>query len=199
MTQFVFDLVEKGGYWGVALLMLLETIFPPIPSEVIMPLAGVVASRGELSLPLVIVAGTLGAMLGNFFWYAVAKLLGLDRFRPFIERYGRWLTMDWHEIERAHRLFDTHGGTIVFLGRMLPTVRSLVSVPAGLLRMKLVPFLIWSTLGSAIWTGGLATAGWVLGNRVDNVEKVLGPLSIAVIGAIVLWYIYRVIRWRPAG
>ena len=199
MTQFVFDLVEKGGYWGVALLMLLETIFPPIPSEVIMPLAGVVASRGELSLPLVIVAGTLGAMLGNFFWYAVAKLLGLDRFRPFLERYGRWLTMDWHEIERAHRLFDEHGGTIVFVGRMLPTVRSLVSVPAGLLRMKLVPFLIWSTLGSAIWTGGLATAGWVLGSRVDNVEKVLGPLSIAVIAAIILWYIYRVIMWRPVS
>ena len=199
MTQFVFDLVEKGGYWGVALLMLLETIFPPIPSEVIMPLAGVVASRGELSLPLVIVAGTLGAMVGNFFWYAVAKLLGLDRFRPFIERYGRWLTMDWQEIERAHRLFDEHGGTIVFVGRMLPTVRSLVSVPAGLLRMKLVPFLIWSTLGSAIWTGGLAIAGWVLGSQVDDVEKVLGPLSIAVIGAIVLWYIYRVIMWRPTG
>ena len=198
MTEFVFKLVEDGGYWGVALLMLLETIFPPIPSEVIMPLAGVVASRGHLSLPLVIAAGTAGAMLGNIIWYVAAKLLGLDRFRPYIERYGRWLTLDWAEIERAHRLFDKHGGAIVFVARMLPTVRSLVSIPAGLLKMKFVPFLLWSTLGSLIWTAGLAIAGWVLGQQFDHVETVLGPLSLTLIGGIVLWYVYRVITWRPA-
>ena len=197
MTEFVFKLVEDGGYWGVALLMLLETIFPPIPSEVIMPLAGVVASRGHLSLPFVVAAGTAGAMLGNIIWYVAAKLLGLERFRPYIEKYGRWLTLDWAEIERAHRLFDKHGGAIVFIARMLPTVRSLVSIPAGLLKMKFVPFLLWSTLGSLIWTAGLAIAGWVLGQQFDHIETVLGPLSIAVIAAIVLWYVYRVITWRP--
>ena len=199
MTEFVFKLVEQGGYWGVAFLMLLETIFPPIPSEVIMPLAGVVAARGQLSLPLVIAAGTAGAMLGNILWYVAAKLLGLDRFRPYIEKYGRWLTLDWAEIERAHRLFDKHGGAIVFIARMLPTVRSLVSIPAGLLKMKFVPFLLWSTLGSAIWTAGLAIAGWVLGQQFENIETVLGPLSLAVIGGIVFWYVYRVVTWRPAA
>ena len=198
MTDFVFDLINSGGYWGVALLMLLETIFPPIPSEVIMPLAGVVASRGELSLPLVIAAGTAGAMLGNIVWYGAAKLLGLDRFRPYIERYGRWLTVDWAEIERAHRLFDQHGGAIVFVARLLPTVRSLVSIPAGLLKMRFVPFLLWSTLGSTLWTAGLAIAGWVLGQQFKDVESVLGPLSLAVIVGILLWYIYRVVTWRPA-
>ncbi len=199
MTDFVFKLVEQGGYWGVAFLMLLETVFPPIPSEVIMPLAGVVAARGQLSLPLVIVSGTAGAMLGNILWYVAAKALGLDRFRPLINRYGRWLTIDWAEIERAHRLFDRHGGTIVFVARMLPTVRSLVSVPAGLLRMKFLPFVLWSTLGSLIWTAGLAIAGWVLGNQFSSVENVLGPLSVVVIGGIVLWYVYRVVTWRPAA
>jgi membrane protein DedA with SNARE-associated domain len=196
MTDFVFRLVEQGGYWGVAFLMFLETVFPPIPSEVIMPLAGVVAERGHLSLPLVIVAGTTGAMLGNIVWYVAAKLLGLERFRPLIERYGRWLTMDWHEIERAHTLFDKHGGTIVFVGRMLPTVRSLVSVPAGLLRMKWLPFMVWSTLGSLVWTAGLAIAGWILGTQFDRIDTVLGPLSLIVIGAIMLSYLYRVITWR---
>jgi membrane protein DedA with SNARE-associated domain len=198
MTDFVFKLVEQGGYWGVAFLMLLETVFPPIPSEVIMPLAGVVSARGQLSLPLVIASGTAGAMVGNILWYIAAKALGLDRFRPLINRYGRWLTIDWAEIERAHRLFDKHGGTIVFVARMLPTVRSLVSVPAGLLRMKFLPFVLWSTLGSLIWTAGLAIAGWVLGNQFSSIEKILGPLSVLVIGGIVLWYFYRVATWRPA-
>jgi membrane protein DedA with SNARE-associated domain len=198
MTDFVFKLVEQGGYWGVAFLMFLETVFPPIPSEVIMPLAGVVSARGQLSLPLVIASGTAGAMAGNILWYIAAKALGLDRFRPLINRYGRWLTIDWAEIERAHRLFDNHGGTIVFIARMLPTVRSLVSVPAGLLRMKFLPFVLWSTLGSLIWTAGLAIAGWVLGHEFSSIENILGPLSVVVIGGIVLWYVYRVVTWRPA-
>ncbi len=198
MTELIFKWIESGGYFGVFALMLLETVFPPIPSEVIMPLAGVVAARGHLSLPWVIVAGTAGAMVGNIIWYGAAKALGLTRFRPLIERYGRWLTLDWAEIERAHRLFDKHGGSLVFIGRMLPTVRSLVSIPAGLLKMRFVPFVLWSTVGSAVWTAGLATAGWVLGTEFDHVETVLGPLSLAVIVALAGWYVWRLATWRPA-
>jgi membrane protein DedA with SNARE-associated domain len=198
VTDFIFKWIEQGGYFGVFALMLLETVFPPIPSEVIMPLAGVVAARGSLSLPWVIVAGTAGAMVGNMIWYAAAKALGLDRFRPLIERYGRWLTLDWAEIERAHRLFDKHGGSLVFVGRMLPTVRSLVSIPAGLLRMRFVPFVLWSTLGSAIWTTGLALAGWVLGTEFAHIETVLGPLSLAVILGLAGWYVWRLATWRPS-
>ncbi len=198
MTDFIFRWIENGGYLGVFALMLLETIFPPIPSEVIMPLAGVVASRGAMSLPLVIVAGTAGAMVGNIIWYAAAKAIGVDRFRPLIERFGRWLTLDWAEIERAHRLFDRHGGSLVFVGRMLPTVRSLVSIPAGLLKMRFLPFVLWSTLGSLIWTAALATAGWVLGQQFDRIESVIGPLSIAVIVGVVGWYFWRLATWRPS-
>ena len=198
MAEFIFKWIEDGGYLGVFALMLLETIFPPIPSEVIMPLAGVVAARGSMSLPWVVVAGTAGAMVGNVIWYAAAKALGLARFRPLIDRYGRWLTIDWAEIERAHRLFDNHGGTLVFIGRMLPTVRSLVSIPAGLLRMRFVPFVLWSTLGSAVWTAGLALAGWVLGHEFEHVETILGPLSLAVIVGLAGWYVWRLATWRPA-
>ena len=198
MAEWVFRIVEWGGYWGVALLMFLETVFPPIPSEVVMPLAGVVAARGHLSLTAVIIAGTLGSMLGNLLWYGVAHWLGLTRFRPLIDRYGRWLTLDWAEIERAHRLFDTRGRMIVFVGRMLPTIRTLVSIPAGLLKMRFMPFMFWSTLGSMIWTAGLAVAGWVLGHEFSRVETVLGPVSLILIVGIALWYFYRVITWRPA-
>lgn len=197
MTDFIFRWIEDAGYLGVFALMLLETVFPPIPSEVIMPLAGVVASRGSMALPLVILAGTAGAMVGNLFWYAIAHWFGIKRLQPLIERYGRWLTLDWHEVERVHQLFAKHGGTIVFVGRMLPTLRSLISLPAGLLRMKLLPFLLWSTAGSAIWTAGLATAGWILGSQFERVETVLGPLSVAVIAAGALFYAYRVVTWRP--
>jgi membrane protein DedA with SNARE-associated domain len=199
MTDWIFRLIEGGGYLGVALLMFLETVFPPIPSEVIMPLAGVVSARGHLSLPLVILAGTAGAMAGNMVWYWAAHALGLQRLRPLIERHGRWLTLDWPEIERAERLFDKHGGTLVFIGRMLPTVRSLVSIPAGLLRMRFVPFVLWSTLGSALWTAGLALAGWVLGHEFAHVETILGPLSLAVIAAIIGWYLWRVLTWHPSA
>ena len=133
--------------------MFLETIFPPIPSEVIMPVAGV-ARRAGAARPCggVIASGTAGAMLGNLFWYLVARVIGMKRFRPFIERYGRWLTMDWDDVEKAERLFGRFGGLIVSLGRMLPTIRSMVSIPAGLLNMRLKSFLIWSTLGTAVWT-----------------------------------------------
>ena len=199
MSDFVFRWIEQGGYLGVFALMFLETIFPPIPSEVIMPLAGVIAARGEMSLPLVIASGTAGAMAGSMVWYAIAKALGYARFRPLVDRFGRWLTLDWPEVEKVHRLFDKHGATIVFLGRMLPQVRSLVSIPAGLLKMPFLTFVIWSTIGSAIWTTGLTLAGWVLGNQFSEIEKVLGPLSLAVMASIVLYYFYRLATWRPAA
>ena len=199
MTEWVFRIVEQGGYLGVSLLMLAETMFPPIPSEVVMPLAGVVAARGHLSLPLVIAAGTAGSMTGNVIWYWLARWLGTTRLRPLIVRYGKWLTLDWREVERADALFEKHGSTIVFLARMLPMVRMLVSIPAGLLKMKLLPYLVWSTVGSALWTAALTSAGWVLGRQFGRVEAVVGPLSLAVIAGFVLWYVWRLSTWKTTA
>jgi membrane protein DedA with SNARE-associated domain len=196
MSDWVLRLIDQTGYVGVFFLMLLETIFPPIPSEVIMPLAGVRAAHGPLSLGGVIASGTAGAMFGNLFWYFAARVIGLARFKPFISRYGRWLTMDWYDIEKAERLFGRFGHAIVFLGRLLPTVRSIVSIPAGLLNMRLRNFFIWSTIGTAAWSSALAVAGWMLGRRFREVETVLGPLSTAVIAIIVLAYVWRQFTWR---
>ena len=196
MTDWVFRLIDQTGYIGVFFLMLAETVFPPIPSEVIMPVAGLRAANGPLTLTGVIISGTAGAMLGNFFWYLVARVVGLERFHPWINKHGRWLTMDWGDVEKAEKLFGRFGGAVVGVGRMLPTVRSIVSVPAGLLRMRLRSFLIWSTIGTAGWSAGLAVAGYALGRQFGEIEKIVGPLSTAVIAAIIAAYAYRQLTWR---
>jgi len=197
VADWVRQLIEAGGYAGVAFLMFLETVFPPIPSEIIMSLSGLQAQRGSMTLWGVILCGTAGAMAGNVIWYYVARMLGIDRFRPLVDRFGRFLTMDWREVERADHFFDRWDRWFVCIGRVVPTIRSLVSVPAGLFGMPLLPFILWSTVGTAGWTSALAIAGYLLGQNYADVDKYLGPASTAVIGALLLWYLYRVITWKP--
>jgi membrane protein DedA with SNARE-associated domain len=197
MGDWVIRLIEQSGYLGVAFLMFLETIFPPIPSEVIMPVAGVAAARGDMTLAGVIASGTSGAMLGNIVWYLAARALGIVRLKPMIDRYGRWITMNWEEVERAERWFRRNGTFFVFLGRMLPTVRSLVSVPAGLLRMRFKTFFVASTVGTLGWTFALAFAGYRLREQFTEVDQWLGPVSNAIIVTLALGYLWRVIRYRP--
>ena len=190
-------LIEQSGYLGVGFLMFLETIFPPIPSEIIMPFAGVTAAKGELELSLVILSGTAGAMLGNIFWYLAARALGIDRLRPLVERHGRWLTVTWPEVERAHRWFEGHGVAFVLIGRLIPTMRSLVSIPAGLLKMRFRDFFIASTLGTFAWTAILAGAGFRLKSDFHQVDQWMAPLADAVIVVIIVGYLWRLITHRP--
>ena len=199
MEDWIIRLVEWGGYWGVAALMLLETVFPPVPSEVIMTVAGVSAARGTMTLEGTILAGTAGAMLGNWFWYWLAIKFGEARMHVFIDKYSRWLTLDWDEVERGERLFEKYGSTIVLVARMIPTLRSLISVPAGLFKMSLRRFLVFSTIGTLGWSAALAGAGYFLGSQFGDVEQWLGPLSTAVIAAIVLTYLWRVVTWKAKG
>ena len=197
MGDWVIRMIEQSGYLGVAFLMFLETVFPPIPSEVIMPVAGVAASQGRMSLTWVIASGTAGAMLGNIVWYLAARALGIIRLRPIIDKHGRWLTMNWQDVEKAEHWFRLHGTFFVFLGRMLPTVRSLVSVPAGLLKMRFKSFFIASTIGTAGWTAMLAVAGYQLRENFTDVDAYVGPVSNAVIITLVLGYLWRVWRYKP--
>ena len=198
MSEWIIHLIDQTGYLGVGFLRFLETVFPPIPSEVIMPVAGLAAARGKMGIAGVIASGTVGAMLGNYFWYLVARVIGIERFKPLIEKYGRWLTFDWAEIAKAEKLFGRQGWAIVFFGRMLPTLRSLISIPAGLLHMRLSTFVIWSTIGTAGWTALLGLSGWALGQKFDTVETVVGPLSTAVLVVIAIGYVWRLIRWKRA-
>lgn len=191
MSDWVVRLIEQSGYLGVGFLMFLETLFPPIPSEVIMPVAGVSAAQGKLSFTMAVVSGTAGAMLGNVVWYLAARALGHDRLKPFIQRHGKWLTMNWRDVERAHDWFDRHGVALVFLGRLIPTIRSVISIPAGLLDMRFRNFMIASTLGTAVWTAILTGAGFKLQENFKEIGSVIGPLSNFVLAIIVIVYLYR--------
>ena len=198
MSEWVMNLIEQSGYLGVAFLMFLETVFPPIPSELIMTFAGVTAAKGELELPLVILSGTAGAMLGNIFWYLAARALGLDRLKPLVDRHGKWLTVNWPEVQRARNWFERHGIAFVLIGRLIPTVRSLVSIPAGLMKMRFRNFLIASTLGTFAWTAILAGAGFRLKSDFHEVDQWMAPLADAVIVVIVVGYVWRLITHKPA-
>ncbi|MDQ3477723.1 MAG: DedA family protein [Pseudomonadota bacterium] len=198
MGNWVVRLIEQSGYLGVGFLMFLETVFPPIPSEVIMPIAGVAAANGQLNLWLVILSGTAGAMLGNIFWYLAARALGLQRLRPLIERHGRWLTVSWSEVERAQHWFERRGVAFVLIGRLIPTMRSLVSVPAGLLKMRFRNFVIASTVGTFGWTAVLAGAGYRLRSEFDAVDQFIAPVADAVLLVLIIGYVWRLLtHQRP--
>ena len=196
MSDWVVRLIEQSGYLGVGFLMFLETIFPPIPSEVIMPMAGVAAAQGKLDFALVVASGTTGAMFGNTVWYLAARALGVHRLRPIIRRYGKWLTLNWAEVQRAERWFGIHGSAFVLFARMLPTVRSLVSIPAGLLKMRFRSFVIASTIGTAGWTLLLASAGYKLEENVGEVQTFIGPVANAIIVVLAAGYLWRLLTHK---
>ncbi len=196
MENWIIHFIDWSGYTGIFVLMLLETVFPPIPSEVIMPVAGTRAANGNLNLGGVIAAGTGGAMVGNFLWFVAAASLGEAKFRLWVKRYGRWLTLDWYEIKKVQRAFGRWGGILVFLGRLVPTIRSVISFPAGLARMQLLRFLLWSGVGTAMFSAALAVAGYILGSQFKDVDKVIGPMSSAIFIGIILLYIWRQATWK---
>jgi membrane protein DedA with SNARE-associated domain len=191
MSDWVIRLIEQSGYLGVGFLMFLETVFPPIPSEVIMPVAGMAAAEGRMHVAGVIASGTAGAMLGNIVWYLAARALGVNRLEPLIRRHGRWFTMTWDEVQRAEKWFRQNGVFFVFLGRLIPTVRSLVSVPAGLLRMRFKTFFLASTLGTLGWTTLLTAAGFKLRENYGDLDALVGPASNAVLVVLAAGYLWR--------
>lgn len=197
MFDWIASFLESGGALAIAALMLLENVFPPIPSELIMPLAGFNAARGGTPLWLAILAGGLGSLAGAYFWYLAGRAFGAHRLRWLIARHGRWLTLTISEFEQAEAWFQRHGRAVVFFGRFIPTVRTLISIPAGIERMPQGQFLLFTAMGSFIWSGSLAVAGYMLEDQYERIEHWIDPLSTAVVVGIVAIYLWRVIRWRP--
>ncbi|HYG88274.1 MAG TPA: DedA family protein [Azospirillum sp.] len=197
MFDWITGMVERTGYVGIALLMLLENVFPPIPSELIMPLAGFSAARGQLNLVMVVLAGTVGSVAGAMFWYYVGRWLGCERLKQLAARHGRWLTVTPGEVDAAAGWFRRHCGKSVLLGRLIPTVRTLISVPAGITEMALSKFLVYSVAGTGIWSGFLVGAGYLLEDQYERVAAWVNPVANLVIGMIAVYYIYRVATFRP--
>lgn len=197
MFEFIVRLISQGGYLGILSLMALENIFPPIPSELIMPLAGFIAARGELNLIAVLIAGTIGSVIGTLPWYYAGRVYGKDRLINFAGRHGRWLTVSPHDIEKSLDFFHRHGRMTVFFGRLIPAVRTLISAPAGIAGMPLMQFLFYSTMGSLIWTGLLTAAGFLLQSQYELVGKYVEPVSKFIVVALFAFYLYRIVTYRP--
>jgi membrane protein DedA with SNARE-associated domain len=196
MADWVIKTIQSSGYPGIVALMFLENVFPPIPSEVIVPLAGFLAVQGKLSLVGVVVAGTAGSMLGALPLYYAGVFLGEERLERFADKHGRWLTVSRRDLARAKRWFDRHGISAVIICRLVPGLRSLISIPAGIAHMSLFSFLCFTAIGTGLWTGLLAYAGYVLGERFADVKNYLNPISYAVIAAILFFYVKRLLAPR---
>ena len=161
-----------------------------------MPLAGFVAEQGGLSFWGAVVAGRVGSLVGATGWYWVGRSVGERRLRAWVDRHGRWLTLSGDDVDTAKHWFERHGGFAVFVGRLVPGVRTLISVPAGFAAMPLVPFLLYAAAGTAAWTLALAVAGRMLGSQYERVSRVLEPAGAAVLALIAALYVVRVVRWR---
>lgn len=198
MFDWTTNFVTRSGYLGVAFLMFAENLFPPIPSELIMPLAGFAAARGDLNIVVAVISGSIGSLLGAVFWYYLASWAGSQRLEAWAAKHGRWLTLTPEEVENGCAWFNRHGGKAVFIGRLIPAVRTLISVPAGFARMPLPRFLIATALGTILWTALLATAGYLLESQYQKVAEWTNPIAQAVIALLVLSYLYRVITFRRA-
>ena len=184
MVEWVTHVVESAGYWGIGLLMLLESICVPIPSEVIMPLGGFVVGRGGLNFWGVFLAGTVGSVLGQLPFYYVGRAVGHERLRRLAERYGKWVALSGEDVDRAGGWFDKYGGSAVFLGRFVPGLRTFISLPAGVRRMNLWAFLLYSTVGMALWAAGLEYLGLLLGKNWQRVAHYVGPAGYVVLGLL---------------
>jgi membrane protein DedA with SNARE-associated domain len=193
IAGWVVDVVDKVGELGVGALITLENVFPPIPSEVILPFAGFSAERGEINGLLAWVAATIGALVGALILYGVGALVSYERIHELAGK--RWFILfGQSDLERGERFFDRHGNQIVLFGRFIPLVRSIVSVPAGLDRMPLVRFSVLTLIGSGIWNAIFIWAGYVLGSNYDRVEGWIGPIGYAVLALLLAGLVWLVVR-----
>jgi membrane protein DedA with SNARE-associated domain len=199
MATWIIETINSLGYVGIFLLMLVESVFPPIPSELIIPFAGYVAATGRLNVWLVLLTATAGSIVGMLPWYIAGRLFGLDRLRWLADRFGRIMTLNAEEIDTATHWFHRYGPVIVFVGRLIPLIRTLISIPAGLAAMPAWQFLTFSTLGALLFNSVLVGAGFILAEHYEAVEVFLDPGTTIVLGLCVLYYIYRLITWRPTG
>jgi membrane protein DedA with SNARE-associated domain len=186
MLDWITDTISRLGYFGIGLLMFAENIFPPIPSELIMPLAGYTASQGAYWLPGVIAAGVTGTMLGALPWYWAGRYFGTEKLQAWAGRWGKYFGIRPQDIVKADAWFDRYDHWIVLVGRLIPGVRTLISVPAGCCGMPFWQFFFFSLIGSAIWCTALATAGMMLGEHYTLIEKYIAPVSKIALGLILI-------------
>ena len=193
MSDWVVDVIERLGAVGVGLLIFLENVLPPIPSEVILPFAGFASQRGDLNAVAAWFAASIGSLAGALLLYGIGAFIGEERLRELSRK--RWFVFFGEkDFDRGERFFERYGNQVVFFARFIPLVRSVVSVPAGVDRMPIGRFVVLTFAGSAIWNAVFIGAGWVLGDNWDRVEGVVGPLSYLVVGLLAVALVVLVLR-----
>ena len=197
MHEFIIAAIARGGYLGILFLMAIENVFPPIPSEVIMGIGGLLVARGVMDFWPLLAAGTIGSTAGNYAWFWVGDKWGYKRLAPIVDRHGRWLTLEWHDIENAQRFFQRHGQWVVLFLRFSPFLRTMISLPAGLSHMKAWKFLLFTFIGAGIWNVLLIMGGHWLGRYFEESQDVLAWIVLGAFGVALFAYLWRVLTWKP--
>jgi membrane protein DedA with SNARE-associated domain len=214
LANWVQDVINQFGYFGVALLVVIENVFPPIPSEIVLPFAGFVAQQGASAVNAtadtaqsdttvigMMIAATVGSVVGALILYFVSAAIGPERLRGFVERFGKWFGVKSSDLVRAEEWFDRRSVAAVLVGRCVPLIRSIVSIPAGFRRMKLTSFVVLTAIGSAVWNIALIGAGAVLGDQWEQVGEYVGVFQwlviVAVLVLLVRFVVSRLKKRRP--
>ena len=200
LVRWTVEVVHSFGYAGVAVLIAAASVPLPVPSEIVLPLAGFLVGQGRFSFPLVLLAATAGSVVGSLVPYALGRWLGEERVRRFVGRFGRFALVSETDLEKAGEWFERHGREGVLLGRLIPGPGALVSVPAGLERMPVWRFVVYTAAGSTAWNAAFVGLGWALGRQwrlVQPYTHVLEYAVLAAVGGMVLWFLWR--RRRRAG
>jgi len=197
MHGFIIETIVAGGYLGILFLMVLENVIPPIPSELIMGLGGVLVAKGEMRFWPLLVFGTIGSTAGNYFWFWLGNRFGYKRLKPVVNRWGRWLTVEWRDIERASAFLRRHGQWVVLAARCSPCFRTIISLPAGLAHMNFWRFTAFTLIGTALWNVLLIAGGHMLAGVFGQSQHLLdwSIVCMAVLG--VGYYAWRLATWKP--
>ena len=204
LPELIGDAVEANkwfGYGAILLAMFLENLIPPIPSELIMPLGGFYVYQSKLDFLPVVLSGLIGTVIGALPWYGIGRIVNEERLEKWLKKNGRWIGINPQDLARSRKWFNRYGVSLVFWGRLVPGIRTLISVPAGVELMPITPFLIWTTAGSLIWTLFLTITGFYLGDSYGNIEKWISPFSsifkiiiIVIISITLTTLIYKTLR-----
>ena len=196
MADFIFNFIAEGGYLGVFILMVLENIFPPIPSEVILPFIGLSIANGTLAALPALLAATAGSVLGTTLWFLVGRFVSVDRLRTFFIYYGAYVAISIEDFEHATAYFKRYQIPAVLGGRMIPTVRSVISIPAGSVHMSFGLFIMLTILGTALWNSLLMYGGYVLHHDFTSVEAYINPVANGIIMLMATIYLAQIVRFH---
>lgn len=197
MDEAIVSLIEQLGYFGIAVLMALENIFPPLPSEAIMGAGALAVASGRMEFWPLVIFGTVGTVAGNYAWFWLGDRMGYERLGPFVDRWGRWLTLEWEDVERASAFFRKRGQWAVFFLRFFPVMRTMISLPAGLAHMNPWRFLAFTAAGAAIWNVILIYGTHWLTRTFSNIQDLVGWIVIGSLVLAVVGYSWRLATWKP--